>query len=120
MIIHSSFPDFILFLYVHIARSDSYYDPREISAIKEKMFRLFPKGTDLEKKLYRAIREYNSFDVSRMSELLRDSFKHFTNDEETVKTKLFSDVREIIRADEKILPTEREAYRTIRRIVGHA
>jgi hypothetical protein len=119
MVIHSSFPEFILFLYVHIARSGSYYDPREIGIIKERMKQLFPAGTDMERKLYKAIREYNSFDASRITELLRDSLAYFNNDEATRKTRLYSHIATMIKSDEKAL-RGREAYHTIRRIVGHA
>jgi uncharacterized tellurite resistance protein B-like protein len=120
MVIHTSFPDFILFLFVHIAHTDNSYDPREMSTIKAKMQRLFPDGTDLEKKLYQAIREYNSFDQSRLTELLRDTFAFFNEDTETCKTKLYADVKAIIKADGKVLPTEREAFYTIKRIIEFA
>lgn len=119
MVIHSSFPDFILFLYVHIARCGSEYDPREIGIIKERMTQLFPAGTDLERKLYRAIREYNSFDASRITELLRDSLAYFNTDVETRKTRLYSRIAGMIKSDENSL-RGREADHTIRRIVGHA
>lgn len=120
MVIHSTFPDFVLFLYVHIAHSDNTYDPREIGTIKDKMHKLFPAGTDLEKKLYQAIREYNAFDHTRIAELIRDTFAHFDNDDLTRMTQLFADVKAIMEADGKVLPTEREAYETIRRIIEFA
>lgn len=120
MIIHSTFPDFVLFLYVHIAHSDESFDPSEIGLIKEKMVKLFPDGTDLEKKLYQTIREYNAFDHSLIADLVRDSFAHFDNDDETRTTRLFEDVKAIMEADGKVLPSEREAFETIRKIVEFA
>ena len=36
---------------------------------------LFSEGTDLEKKLYVTIREYNSFDKNKLTELLSDSIQ---------------------------------------------
>ncbi len=80
MVIHANLPDFILFLYVHMSRADDSYDPTEMAAIKNKMNSLFSKGTDLEKKLYVTIREYNSFDKNKLTELLSDSIQHFSND----------------------------------------
>ena len=62
MVIHSTFKDFILFLYVHMSQADENYDPNEMATIKKKIGGLFEKDTDIEKKLYMAIREYNSFD----------------------------------------------------------
>jgi uncharacterized tellurite resistance protein B-like protein len=120
MVIHSTFPDFILFLYVHIAHTDDSYDPKEMSMIKSKMTKLFPPGTDLEKKLYQTIREYNSFDKSRITDLFRDTFAYFRTDSETRKSKLFADVTAIIEADGKVLPTEQEALFTIKRIIDFA
>ena len=69
MVIHDSFPDFLLFVYVHMSEADHNYDPKEMALIKKKMHALFPEGTDLEKKLYRAIRDYNNFDKSRLDAL---------------------------------------------------
>ena len=120
MVIHSTFPDFVLFLYVHIAHSDDSYDPSEIGTIKNKMEKLFPAGTDLEKKLYQAIREYNTFDHARISELVHDTFAHFHEDDQTRKTRLFADVKDIMEADGKVLPTEREAFETIRKVIEFA
>ena len=117
MVIHSTFADFVLFLYVHIAHSDESYDPSEIGTIKTKMVNLFPAGTDLEKKLYQAIREYNAFDHARIDELIRATIAHFHDDDQTRRTKLFADVKAIMEADGKVLPTEREAFETIRRII---
>ena len=37
MLLHATFPDFILFLYVHMSLADSSYDPSEMAAIKTKM-----------------------------------------------------------------------------------
>ncbi len=120
MVIHSTFQDFVLFLYIHIAHSDSSYDPSEIGTIKDKMQHLFPEGTDLEKKLYQAIRDYNAFDHARLSDLIRDTFAHFHDDDSTRTTRLFADVKAIMEADGQVLPTEREAFETIRRIIKFA
>lgn len=120
MVIHSTFPDFVLFLYVHIAHSDDAYDPTEIATIKDKMKNLFPEGTDLEKKLYQAIRDYNAFDHARISDLIRDTFAHFADNANISSTKLFNDVKAIMEADGQVLPTEREAFEAITRIIKMA
>jgi uncharacterized tellurite resistance protein B-like protein len=117
MVIHSSFSDFILFLYVHVAHIDNTYDPKEIASIKSKMGRLFPDGTDIERKLYQTIREYNTFDRNNINELIRDSFAFFSEDSETQKTKLFEDVKSIIEADGHVNEQETEIFRAIKRIV---
>ena len=117
MVIHSSFADFILFLYVHVAHSDNTYDPLEISTIKAKMSTLFPEGIDVERKLYQTIREYNSFDKSKLADLWNDTFEHFKKDKDTVSTKLYEDVRDIVSADGKIHQLEAEMLKRLKILI---
>lgn len=118
MVIHATLPDFILFLYVHMSRADDSYDPSEIAAIKVKMNTLFAEGTDLEKKLYSAIREYNSFDKSKLTELFTDSIEHFSK-KSAVEAHLFKDLSEIIQADGKVDQSETNALDVLKRIIAH-
>ena len=118
MVIHATLADFILFLYVHMSRADDSYDPSEIAAIKVKMNSLFEEGTDLERKLYGAIREYNSFDKSRLTELFAGSIEHFSK-KSTVEAHLFNDLNEIIQADGKVDQSERNALEVLKRIIDH-
>jgi hypothetical protein len=117
MILHTAFPDFILFLYVHLSHADSSYDPTELAAIKEKMKKLFPAGTDFERKLYGTLREYNSFDKARLSELFRDSFEHFNRTEQVAQSSVFDDLHEIIRADGKVIQSETNALETLKQFI---
>lgn len=118
MVLHSSLPDFILFLYVHMSHADSNYDPLELAAIKAKMNDLFVDGTDMEKKLYRAIREYNSFDKSKLNELFEDTFKHFGKYyHPPLKNKVFGDLNEIMRADGKVNQAETKALESLKQII---
>jgi hypothetical protein len=80
-----------------------------MKVIEEKMVSLFPNGTDLEKKLYNTIREYNGFDKSQMEALIRDSFKHFNDIKFTQKYKVYSDIYDIINADGKVEDSETAA-----------
>jgi uncharacterized tellurite resistance protein B-like protein len=116
MIIHSSFADFVLFLYVHVAHLDHTYDPSEISVIKSKMPALFPAGTDLETKLYQMIREYNRFDKSKLNELCRETVLHFKDDAVTARSRLYHDFRDIIMADGEVHDLETRMLDKIRRI----
>ena len=118
MVIHANLPDFILFLYVHMSRADDSYDPTEMAAIKNKMNGLFSKGTDIEKKLYLTIREYNSFDKNKLTELLSDSINHFSANT-TVDAHLFNDLREIIQADGKVDQSEMNALEALKRMIDH-
>lgn len=118
MVIHATLQDFILFLYVHMSRADDSYDPSEMAAIKVKMNTLFANGTDLEKKLYLTIRDYNSFDKSKLNELFSDSIQHFSKDS-TVDNRLFSDLREIVQADGKVDQSETNALDALKRMIEH-
>ena len=101
-----------------MSRADDSYDPSEIAAIKVKMNTLFAEGTDLEKKLYSAIREYNSFDKSKLTELFTDSIKHFSK-KSAVEAHLFKDLSEIIQADGKVDQSETNALDVLKRIIDH-
>ncbi len=117
MVIHSSFKDFILFLYVHISRADENYDPLEMATIKQKIRGLFEENADIEKKLYLAIREYNSFDKSKLSELFSSSFKHFSEDRSVLKNNFYDDLREIIQADGRVDHAEATALEALKEII---
>jgi len=118
MIIHDSLSDFVLFLYVHMSHADNNYDPMELHAIKDKIKDLFIEGTDIEKKLYLAIREYNSFDKSRLRELFEDTFKHFGL-QTPIMRKVFADLHEIIQADGRIDHAETKAMESLTEIIDH-
>ncbi|HEX5168037.1 MAG TPA: hypothetical protein VFW11_02605 [Cyclobacteriaceae bacterium] len=119
MVIHSTFADFILFIYVHVSESDHNYDPSEMAVIKEKMKKLFPAGTDLERKLYHAIREYNTFDKSRLNELLEDSFDHFDKKGVALNGDVIKDVQEIFVADGGMNTDEAKALETLTKVIEH-
>lgn len=107
MIIHSTFEDFLLFLYIHISRADNNYDPKEMEVIQEKMKGLYPSKTDFDKKLYLTLREYKNFDKSKLPELFSDTLSHFKAGKD--KATIFADLSDIISADGKIQPTETNA-----------
>jgi len=116
MAVHQSFPDFILFVYVHLSNVDDNYDPKELATIKDKMKNLFPEDTDLEKKLYQAIREYNAFDKTKLDTFIYDSAKHFKN--EKTNQQVFESFHEIVKADGKIDQNEAKALDTLKQIIG--
>jgi len=115
MVIHSSFEDFLLFLYVHISRSDSSYDPKEIDVIQEKMKALYPGETDFEKKLYVTLRAYNAFDRTKLPELFDATLKHFNADKS--KEKILADLSDIIRADGEVLSAETNALNALKQTI---
>jgi uncharacterized tellurite resistance protein B-like protein len=118
MIIHKTFADFIIFLYVHISHSDSSYDPAEMKVIKTKMTDLFPAGTDIERKLYGTIREYNSFDKAKLDELFTSSIQHFKAEGHVKDNSVFTDIQDIIRADGQVNSSESKALETINKLIS--
>jgi len=117
MVIHSSFEDFLLFLYVHISKADDSYDPKELKTIEEKMKDLYPAGTDFEKKLYLAIRTYNTFDKSKIQELTVDSLQHFRGHADK-KLKVISDLFDIMNADGKVEEGERQSLNELNKTIN--
>ncbi len=117
MVIHSSFSDFLLFLFVHMSHADETYDPYEMATIKQKMAGMFDEDADIERKLYIAIREYNSFDKQNLPELFRESFKHFGSDENIQKSAFYDDLTAIMQADGKVVHAEKKALQALREIV---
>lgn len=117
MVIHSSFADFILFIYVHMSEVDQHYDPSEMDVIQKKMARLFPEEADFEKKLYATIKEYNAFDKEALHDLFVDSFRHFVKDEFKERHKVYSDLQEIMLADGKVESSEAQTLHLLREII---
>ena len=115
MIIHSTFEDFLLFLYVHISRADSNYDPKEMEVIQEKMKGLYPNKIDFDKKLYLTLREYKTFDKAKLPELFNNTLDHFKAGKD--KDKIFADLTDIISADGKVQPAETNALDALKQTI---
>jgi len=115
MVIHSSFEDFLLFLYVHISRADSLYDPKEMDVIQEKMKGLYPSKIDFDKKLYITLRDYKTFDKEKLPLLFSASLKHFKAGKD--KDKIFADLADIIGADGKVQATETKALDALKQTI---
>src|SRR5690349_6817726 len=117
MRIHNSLSDFILFLYVHMSQADSSYDPAEMAVIKSKMSKLFSEGIDLEQKLYTTIRQYNSFDKSKLKTLFQETLTHFSQQEALQKNNVYEDLQEIIQADGKVDSDESKALDALKQMI---
>jgi hypothetical protein len=102
-----------------MSESDHNYDPYEMAVIKEKMKKLFPEGTDLERKLYHAIREYNNFDKSKLNELMEDSFDYFSKNGSSLKSDVLKDIQEIFTADGGMNIDEANALDALRKVIEH-
>jgi uncharacterized tellurite resistance protein B-like protein len=117
MVIHQSFADFVLFLYVHMAHADSDFHQTELGVIREKMSKLYPFESNLEDRLETSLKEYKAFDKSKLKILFKDTFNHFTNVKFAQKYKVYADMYDIINADGKIDDSEAAALQELKEII---
>ena len=118
MVIHNSFKDFVLFLYVHMAHADGEFHESEIVLVRDKMVKLFhPEEVDIDAKLKEALKQYDDFDKSQLKSLFRDTFDHFNTIKFAQKYKVYSDMYDIIHADGKIDESETKALQELKEII---
>ncbi|QOI98214.1 MAG: TerB family tellurite resistance protein [Flammeovirgaceae bacterium] len=117
MVIHKTFADFVLFLYVHMAHADGEFHETEVKVVKEKMKKLYPNESDYDKKLKEAMTLYIDFDKNQLRTLFRDTFKHFSEVKFPVKYHIYTDLYDIINADGKIDESETDALTTLKEII---
>jgi uncharacterized tellurite resistance protein B-like protein len=117
MILHENFADFVLFLYVHMAHSDSDYHSTEIEVIREKMSKIFPKEINHEQKLHDAVAQYKSLNPEIVNEVIKASFKHFDKVKFAQKYKVYTDMYDIINADGVIDESETKALEELKKII---
>ena len=118
MVIHSQFPDFILFLYVHMALADGAVHSSEEQVILTKMAKLFPEESDLKMKLGKAISEYRALDSSLAINVIRESFRFFDKVTFAQKYKVYTDMYDIVNADGKVEESEKHALDGLKEIIN--
>lgn len=116
MVIHNSFADFVLFLYLHMAHADGDLHVTEVKVIKEKMAKLFP-GENVDTKFASALDEYNAFDKKNLNKLFHASFAHFDTIKFAQKYRVYGDMYDIIYADGKVLESETKALEELKDII---
>lgn len=102
MVIHNTFNDFSLFLYLHIAHADGNLHQQEEAVVREKISRLFGSETDIDKKFADALDQYNSVRKEDLPLLIRSTFRHFKEVEFAAKYKVFTELFDIINADGRV------------------
>lgn len=117
MVIHDTFADFVLFLYIHMAYADGVYDPAEKKVIAERIPRLFPQESDVAGKLARAEKQYTSTDKGQLETIIKDTFKHFNSVKFAQKYKVYTDMYDIIHADGKVEESETRALNQLKDII---
>lgn len=117
MVIHSNFPDFVLFLYVHMAFADESMHGSEEEVILAKMTKLYPGEADLKKKFDEAAAAYKKLDRQSVMEIIKDTFKHFDQVKFAQKYKIYTDMYDIVNADGKIEESEKHALENLKAII---
>lgn len=117
MVIHDTFADFVLFLYVHMAHADGDVHVTEVNVIKEKMLKLYPGITNVDARFAEAMEQYNAFDKSELNKLFHASFAHFNTVKFSQKYHVYGDMYDIIYADGKVLESEKRALDELKEII---
>ncbi|MBK5280405.1 MAG: TerB family tellurite resistance protein [Bacteroidia bacterium] len=117
MVIHNSFNDFVLFLYVHMAHSDGESHDLEKGVILEKMSKLYPPESDYDKIFEDAVKAYDRVDKSKVTDLMRETFKHFDHVKFAQKYKIYTDMYDIINADGIVHTLETRALKELKQII---
>jgi len=117
MVIHSSFSEFVMFLYVHMAYADGSLHPDEQKVILEKMSKHFPTEGDHKGKFDAAVAAYKKMDASKVHGVIQDSFKHFDQIKFAQRYKIYTDMFDIINADGKVDESETKAMNELKEII---
>ena len=117
MVIHDTFADFVLFLYIHMAHADGVYHPAEKDVIAERIPRLFPTEPDVAAKLAKAETQYLATDKTKIESIIKDTFKHYSNVKFAQKYKVYTDMYDIIHADGKVDEAESRALNELKDII---
>ncbi len=100
-----------------MAHVDGDYHPAEMDVIRSKMQKIFPKESDPETKLQEAVRQYKAFDQTKLTEMCKATFNHFSQVKFVQKYKVYTDMYEIINADGTIDESETKALEVLKEII---
>lgn len=117
MIIHNSFSDFALFLYVHMALADGRVHDAERNVILSKMESLFLPDKEKNVLLIQAIAAYKALDQNAILSIIKDSFGHFAEAKRD-KEKIYCDMFDIINADGVVDGAETKALAALNEIIN--
>jgi len=117
MVIHQSFADFVLFLYIHMAHADHDFHTTEQQVILKKIPKLFPDEKAPGRKLELANEEYESTSKDQIPAIINDTFHYFKDVKFAQKYKVYTDMYDIINADGKIDTSETQALNELKEII---
>ena len=117
--IYTSFKDFILFLYVHMAYADDHFDKTEEEVILSKMKRLFPKEDSQMPKYEQFKKDYKTLNSEDIDQLIQLNFENFSHVSFSDKYRVYREMYDIINADGVIDESETEAMDKLKKIIDY-
>ncbi|MBX2893838.1 MAG: TerB family tellurite resistance protein [Cyclobacteriaceae bacterium] len=117
MVIHKTFSDFVLYLYIHIAYADGELHAEEERVVLEKMNRHFPIEGDHKVRYDQRVKEYNEIDKNLHHEIIKASFLHFDHIKFSQRYKIYADMYDIIHADGKVEESETKAVNELKEVI---
>lgn len=117
MVIHKTFSDFVLFLYVHMAYADGALHADEEKVILEKMSKHFPLEGDHKVRFDKVAVDYKTLDPDSVHGIIKESFKHFDHVKFAQRYKIYADMYDIIHADGKVSAAETKAVNELKDII---
>ena len=116
---YTSFKDFILFLYIHMAYVDDHFHHREEEVILKKMSRLFPKEENQMIKYEQFKQDYKSLKSDEVDQLIKNNFDTFSHVSFSDKYRVYCEMYDIINADDVIDKLETEAMGKLKKIIDY-
>ncbi|MBN8575794.1 MAG: TerB family tellurite resistance protein [Cyclobacteriaceae bacterium] len=117
MVIHKTFSDFVLYLYLHIGYADGELHPEEKRVILEKMNRHFPIEGDHPVRMEQLASDYLKIEKGKHHQIIKASFLHFDHIKFAQRYKIYADMYDIIHADGKVLESETKAVNELKEII---
>lgn len=114
----SSFKEYILFMYVHIAFADGVVQIEEKSLILKKLQRYFESEEAIISNFEKMLITYQQM-KEQADVIIKNHVKTFSNIEFYKKYKVFRDLYEIIEADGIVEECESEALDKLKIIIGY-
>ena len=112
----TSFKEYILYLYIHIAYADSHLHESERELIYERMKILFP-GEDPAVRFTEMAEKYIA-EKEQSMDIIKRAHEQFHNIQFYRKYKVFLDLYDIINADGVVHESEQEAMDKLKEIIG--
>lgn len=108
-----------MFLYLHLAHADGSMHPEEEVIVREKMKKLFPEDSDLNKIFESSLDAYKQVKKEEIPALIKETFEQFRQIPFSAKYRVYTDMYDIINADGKVDEMETSALDQLRKFIDH-